>query len=425
MRVFNFLFKAVLLGMPMLLFAKPVSINVSAKAAILINADSGKVLFSKKPDDRLPPGSTTKIASCLLALSHAPDFEEEINCPLECLIQIPQKIKVEHKYQDPPYRLEPDGKSYAIAPGEKLTIRDLMYAMMLHSANDASNVIAYRYSQGNIENYMKEVNDYLQTIGCKDTAFYNPHGLHYPKHLTTARDLATLGREAIKNPQLLEIVKTTKYERPRTNKYRETRTVWNGNKLLLKGPYYYPKAFGIKTGFHSAAGFSFVGAARDDHRTLIAVVLKCANYAEAFKDTIKMFDTAFGEKQLSRQLLNHQDSMFTTKVKGSKTSLQASLQEDLIVHYFPSEEEELKPHLEWHVLKLPIKKGQQVGEVQVKTEEGNIVKVAPLYAMEDLKKSLFSRSKMLLFSFSSAICVGVVILISRYYRREKLLRAGS
>lgn len=406
------------------LISKPLNISVSAKAAILINAENGKVLFAKNPDEKHPPASTTKIATCLMILKNNPNFEEEVKSPSECLIQIPHKIKKEHKYEDPPYRLEPDGKTYLIYPGEILTVKDLLYGMMLHSANDASNVLINHYSKGNINAYMEKVSEYLKSIGCKNSNFFNPHGLHYPKHVSTAADLATLAREAIKDPQFLEIVKTKSYERPKTNK-QPGRTIWNGNKLLFKGAYYYPKAFGIKTGYHAAAGFTFVGGAKDENRTLISVVLHCVNGPEAFKDTIKMFNAAFEEKQLTRQLLNQKESVFTTKLKGSKKILEAALQEDLAIHYFPSEEEELTPQICWFDLKIPIKKGEKVGEVQVKTTEGRIIKTSCLYALSDINFPFLKLWVKKLFSVVTVISlIGLIasIFLYRFYKKIRLER---
>ena len=418
-RVFLFFIILIIQGS---LVSKPLNISVAAKAAILINADNGKVLFSKNADERHFPASTTKIATCLMILNNKSNLEEEVYCPLECLIKIPQKIKKEHRYQDPShqYRLEPDGTTYGIYAGEYLTVKDLLYGMMLPSGNDASNVLAYHYSRGSIPSYMEKITEYLRSIGCANTSFYNPHGLHYPRHMTTASDLALLTREAIKNPEFVNIVKTTNYERPKTNK-QPSRIVRNGNKLLAKGAYYYPKAFGVKTGYHSIAGFTFVGAAKDENRTLISVVLHCVNGAEAFKDSINMFDAAFAEKQLTRKLLNQKESVFTTKVKGSRSLLKASLQEDVSINYFPSEEEILKPNLYWHDFKIPIKKGQKVGEIQVKTEEGKIIKIAYLYANSDVDFPLLRRQMKELFSFSNVFVliglIGVMLGFKEYRRR--------
>lgn len=377
-----FIFVAVVLLVQSALISKPLNMTVSAQAAILMNAENGKILFAKNEHEKLSPASVTKIATCLTALKKKPNFAEVVKCHQECLITIPQKTKAERKYEDPPYRLEPDGKGDGIYTGEYLTLKDLFHGMMLASGNDSSNVLAYHLSNGDIPAYMHEVNEYLASIGCKNTQFYNPHGLHYPKHLTTAYDLALLAREAIKDPEFMNIIQKVSYERPKTNK-QPARTIWATNRLLRKGSYYYPKAFGIKVGYHAVAGFNFVGAAKDQDRVLISVVLHCENAAAGYGDTIKMFNIAFAEKKLTRQLLNHRESVFKTKVKGAKGLLKASLEEDLVVHYFPSEEEELKPSLHWYDLKLPVKKGERVGEIQLK-EDKKLIKTIYLYAMEDL-----------------------------------------
>lgn len=405
--------------------AAPLSISVSASSAILINANNGKVLFEKQADQKHFPASTTKIATCLLALKKKANLEESVKCSLDCLLKIPQKLKVAHQYQDPPYRLEPDGKSYGIYPGETLALKDLMYGMMLHSANDASNVIAYHLSDGDIGSYMEEVNEYLRSIGCTNTQFYNPHGLHYPKHVSTARDLARLAQEAIQVPEFLEIIQTVSYERPKTNKQPE-RVVWTSNRLLKRGPFYYPKAFGIKLGYHAAGGGCFVGAAKDDNRVLVSVVLHCANAAEAFKDTIRMFDAAFGEKILTRQLINQEESVFVKVVKEGNESLHAKLQEDLAIQFFPSEEEILKPELCWNPLKAPIKKGDKVGVVYVKNMENKTIKTASIYAVKDVQVSWHYRYYHALKKIIAYINLNVLIsLLSVWVLWKRHLEISS
>lgn len=365
-------------------------LTVSAKYAILINGETGKILYSKQPDIKTPPASTTKIATALLSLQKISSFEEVVKCPLECLIKIPKKLKIENKYQDPPYRLEPDGSTYGILAGEKLTVNDLLHGMMLCSGNDASNVLAYHFSEGNIDKFMEEMNEYLKKIGCHHTKFYNPHGLHFPTHMTTARDLAILAKEAIKNEQFLSIVSTCSYERPKTNK-QGSKIIATTNRLLKKGPFYYPKAFGIKSGYHENAGYNFVGAAKDETRTLISVVLQCPTVADAYKDTIKMFDAAFFEKKLSRILLNAEETIFTHSIKESKKLIQAVIMDDVVIDYFPSEEEALLPVLEWGQIKLPIKKKDIVGTLYVKNRLGKIVAKKEIFSLVSIKEPLIKR----------------------------------
>lgn len=388
--------------------ARLLDVSVSAQSAILINAETGKILFAKNIDDQHPPGSTTKIATCLVALQRVTHMDAQVLAEPECLISMYQQLKQARRYLDPPYLLEPDGTSYGIHTGEVLTIKDLLYGLMLSSGNDAANVLAYHFSQGDIPAYVEEMNRYVRSIGCRKTTFYNPHGLHYPGQLTTARDLAMLGREAIKHPQCLEIMSTAHYERPQTNK-QAARTIWTSDQLLRQGKYYYPRAFGIKLGYHEAAGHVFVGAAKEGNRVLISAVMHAPSREEVFKDTIKLFETAFAEKKLARQLLNHQESFFTTQVKGTRQLLKAGLKEDLFLEYFPSEEEEVEPKLVFYDLTLPIERGALVGELQVHTDKGAVIKTAPVYAMEAVHCSLGQIGRQWMMSWRGLVSLTLLV----------------
>lgn len=372
------------------LHSAQLSLNTAATSAILINAQTGKVLYQKNPNLKLSPASTTKIATCLMILHKVKSLDEVVQSPADCLLKVSKKVKIERKYQDPPFRLEPDGTSYGILPNEKLTVRDLLHGMMLSSGNDASNVLAHYVSGGNIQKFMEETNEYLQSIGCYNTKFFNPHGLHYPNHLTTAKDLAILAKEAMRNPEFAKIVKTAAYERPKTNK-QAAKSIVTTNRLIKKGPQYFSKAIGVKSGYHEIAGSNFVGAAESDGRVLISVVMKCQNAREAYKDTLKLFDAAFSEKKLARVLLNHQESLFSKSVKGTKKLLEASLKSDLVVEYYPSEEEGYYPDIKWLDVSLPIFKGEKVGEVFVKLQNNQIILKQDLYASKSLELSTFQK----------------------------------
>jgi D-alanyl-D-alanine carboxypeptidase (penicillin-binding protein 5/6) len=408
------------------LWGSPLQVTTASQSVILINAHNGKILYKKNAYKKLYPASTTKIATCLLTLHKAQSLDQMITCPLDCLIKIPKKLKIEHKYQDPAYRLEPDGTSYGIYPGEKLTVRDLLYGMMLSSGNDASNVIAHYFSNGNIEKFMAEINKYLESIGCLNTKFFNPHGLHYPYHMTTARDLAILAKEALRNPEFVKIVSTSTYQRPKTNK-QQARVINTTNRLLKEGPYKFEKCFGIKTGYHELAGYNFVGAAKEGDRTLISVVMKAPSANEAFKDTVKLYEAAFSEKMLTRLLINHQESVFTKKIKSSKVDLQAGLKDDLYVQYYPSEEEAFYPDIQWLDVKLPVKRGDKVGEVFVKLSNKLVVKKQDLIALNSIELPFWKKISRDLYSYKSQIlcaALGLVFLMALlflYTKRKKTM----
>ncbi|PCI96059.1 hypothetical protein COB11_00295 [Candidatus Aerophobetes bacterium] len=431
-KLFQFLSIVFALLVPLSLPSKPFRINVQAKSAILVNAENLKILFEKNPKDKRSPASLTKLATVLTALEIEKDLDRTVVCPFDKLTKISRKKKTEAGYVDPPYTLEPDAMSDGIYSNEKLSIRDLIYGMMLPSGDDAANVLAHHLDENSIEGFMQKVNTTLKRIGCRDSHFENPHGLYYPGHATTAYDLALLASEAVKNEEFVKIVSSEKYQRPKTNK-QPGRTIWNSNKLLRRGRFFYPNAFGIKTGYHETAGYTFVGAAKDKNRTLICVALACENYEEVYSDAINMFNTAFSEKKLARKLLNALDSLYTLPVKGAKEPLKAVLKEDLIYEYFPSEEEVLTPSIVWNSVKMPFISGEIVGAVQVKNEKGEILFNEALYVKENAIPSFGYRLRTVWGTLINVLIISFVVFsigfvglwIYRFFRKltEKIFRS--
>ena len=366
------------------LLAEPIKMKIHGESAILMNADTGAVLFEKKAHEQLYPASTTKIATVLFALKGAPDLEERMMIPRECLLKMSKKNKIERQYKDLPYLLEPDGTSYWLKKGEILSLRELIFGVMLKSGNDAANMVAHQIG-GSIPKFMENLNAFLISIGCHSTHFANPHGLHHPEHYTTAYDLAIVTKEALASNQFLEFVKTKEHLRP-TTRLQEGRQIGQTNKLLIKeSPFYYPRALGVKTGYTENAGYCLVAAAKEGERTLIAVTLKCRESAHRFIDVIALFDAAFKEKKTSRVLFRQGSTVFETEV--AKNKLYTSLGKDIVLSFYPSEEEEVKTQLVWKKLKLPICVGDEVGVLSIVNERGDVVAHELLYAANELQKS--------------------------------------
>jgi serine-type D-Ala-D-Ala carboxypeptidase (penicillin-binding protein 5/6) len=360
-------------------FAKPLKVNVSAQSALLINADSGAILYEKKPHLPCHPASIVKIATALYALEKKQPFlDEKIKVSRDAIGTVTPQVKRANRHPD--YRLTTDGTMMGLRAGEIISLRTLMYGMMLPSGNDAANVIA-EYVGGTVPQFLEQLNGYLKEKGCIETHFFNPSGLPHSQQLTTAHDMALITQLALRNPFFREVVKANKYPRFETDKDKSS--IVQYNRLLRQGPFFYPKAIGVKTG-STDAGQNLVAAAKDGDRTLIAVLLYCADAGQRFKDAIALFEAAFAEKEVTRILLTQEYDHFTVSVKGAKGSLEASLAEDLKIAYFPSEEPELKALLHWNALILPIKKGQLVGEVRLANRKNEIVQRAPLFAMRDV-----------------------------------------
>lgn len=365
------------------LSAQPLALEIHAESAILMNVDNGAILFKKNANKLHYPASITKIATALYALETAGDrLDEMVVAQQDSVATITEEARKKSNYTVPAYWLVPGGCHIGIKKDEKLSLRDLMYGMMLASGNDAANVIAQHVGE-TIPSFMAGVNERIRKIGCQNSTFYNPHGLYHPKHQTTAYDMALIMREALKNPIFREIIATVHYKRPKTDKQDSTILVQT-NKLIRKGKHYYAKAIGGKTGYLSVAGHTLVVAAKDNDRTLVAVLLKSKEREDLFQDAVKMFEAAFNQSKVQRQLFKAGPQKFTLDLPGAKKTITTYLKEDVNLEYYPAEEQKLKCLLYWNVAKLPVLKDQQAGELRLQTEQGDVIRTVPLFAQEDV-----------------------------------------
>lgn len=275
--------------------------TVSASSAILIEADTKTVIGEKNADVRMPMASTTKIMSALVAIENA-DITKSVAVSS-------QAVGVE-------------GSSVYLYEGEKLTLEDLIYAMMLESANDAAAAIAIEVG-GSIEGFAQLMNKKASELGLKDTRFTNPHGLDDQEHYTTAHDLAIIAVAAMENPTFKQIVSTYKKTIP-LNETEGVRLLINHNKLL-KG---YDGAVGIKTGYTKKSGRCLVSAAEKDGVKLICVTLNAPN---DWQDHTNMLDYGFSLFE-SRLLCSEGEFSYTLPiVGGDKDYITVSNREELRV----------------------------------------------------------------------------------------------
>ncbi len=251
-----------------------------AASAILIEAKSGRVIFEKNADQAMYPASTTKILTGLLALELG-DLNQTCTVSQEAITF----------YEDGVTNID-------LRAGEELSLRDLLYAALVKSANDAANVIAENVS-GSISAFVDAMNQRAAQLGCTSTHFTNPHGLHNDSHYSTARDMAIIAMAAMENETFREMVGTTVYTIPATNIMR-ARNISTSNQLLIPSTsestnkYYYADAIGVKTGSLSTAGNCFVGAAERDGLELISVVFFSGKRTR-WADTIKLLDYGFSQ----------------------------------------------------------------------------------------------------------------------------------
>lgn len=364
--------------------------EVQAESAILINADTGAVLYEKNPDKQYYPASITKIATALYSLKlKKQSLDEPITVGGDALGSVTEEARKKSNYTLPAWWLLPGSSHIGLKKGEVLSYRDLLYGMMLASGNDASNAIAEWTAKGSIGEFMKNLNEYLNSLGCKKTCFMNPHGLFHPEHKTTARDMALIMQEALKEPEFRKVISTVTYTRPKTNK-QNANTMVQTNRLLRPGPFHYSKTIGGKTGYIQAAQNTFVVAAEEKGRTLIAVLLKSKERSDLWRDSIKLFEAAFNQPRVERVFLKKGPQKFTLTQESFRNPLETYAKEDLTLSYYPAEEPKTKGFLYWNTLSLPIAKDQQVGEFRLVNEKNEVLKSVPLFAQNAVKGSWIS-----------------------------------
>lgn len=246
--------------------------DLYAQAAVLMDADTGQVLYGKAERQRMYPASLTKIMTCLLAMENG-KYSDIVTVRDEATQDVLGTTHI------------------ALTEGEQLTLEQLMYAVMLESANDAAAAVGIHLA-GSIQMFSKLMNDRAAQLGAVDSHFVNASGLPNDNHYSTAYDLALITREALKHPEFRKFAGTHQYTIPATNK-NESRVVTHRNYMFVLNDTY-EGAFAGKTGWTEEAGTCLMTVAERDGVTLICVVLKCAGAADAeFTDSTALFDYGF------------------------------------------------------------------------------------------------------------------------------------
>ncbi len=364
---------------------------LDATAALLVSPDSGMVLYSKNADQKRYPASTTKIMTALLTLENVSNLDETVTS---------EAVDFEN--------VTADSSNAGILLGEQVTVRDLLYALMLPSANEAAYMLA-RHVGGSWEQFVDMMNDRAAELGCTGTHFCNPCGLHEEDHYTTACDLYLIAKEAMKDVTFRDIVSTVQHRMAKTNLHEE-RIIYTTNQLIFSSfqPWSYANCLGIKTGHTSQAGNCFVGYAEYGDAKLFSVVLGCSDsskeypsVAASFTDTKKLCQWGF-ENFTSKTLARQGEEVTYTKVKLStdtnqllltaKADVVALLPKDLDVKAL-----ELVEDIPEEV-KAPVKAGDPIGTATYRyngTDYGTV----ELVALNDISRStvLFYADKLSTF----------------------------
>ena len=251
----------------------------------MIEANTGKILYEKNSNDVRFPASTTKIMTAILTVE---------NCNLDDVATVSHNAV---------YSIPYDYTHASLKEGEELTIEQLLYALMIPSANDAAIVLAEHIS-GSVEEFAKLMNKRAEELGCKNTHFVNPNGIHSKDHTSTSYDLALMGKFAMQNSIIRKIVSTTQFTLPATNKYSKTDRIFNNSNDLLNtySRYYYEGTTGVKTGYTGEAGNCIIASAKKNDFEVILVVLggesTNTGLSQRYLDCKTLFDYAFNNYSL-------------------------------------------------------------------------------------------------------------------------------
>ncbi len=246
--------------------AKFTEVGSSAAAMAVVDGDSGELIFCKNCDAKKAPASTTKICTAITVIE---------NC---ATLDIPMPV--------PNEAVGVEGSSLYLQKGEMMTVRDLLYGLMLQSGNDCAVALAV-ITGGSVQGFVKMMNETAKAAGAVNTNFTNPHGLHDDEHYTTARDLCAISYYAMKNELFREIVATKRHTTPYYG-HNYDRNFPNKNKMLFN----YEGGNGIKTGFTKRSGRCLVSSATRDGKTYICTVLNCGNMWE---ESMRLLDSAFSD----------------------------------------------------------------------------------------------------------------------------------
>lgn len=351
---------------------------LSAETAVLMNASTGEVLYNKQMNQKMYPASTTKIMTALLVLE---------NLDLSKTVTIDRETALTGECQ------------IYLSEGEKVTVEQLLYAMLLKSANDAAVALAKEVA-GSVPKFADMMNARAKELGAKNTNFVTPNGLHDDNHYTTAYDLAMITREAMKNKEFRKIITTLRYTIPETNKsnIRELKNpnklLYSKSKLLVNGTIKsikYDGATGVKNGYTSEAGRCLVASAKRGGIELISVVLNTTADGK-FADSIALLDygfdnyksiaavkkgESFGKIKVSKgavrnvEIVADKSSYVTTSAKKSDSEINTKLVVD-------------------GRLQAPLAKGQKVGTIKIYKGSKLVDKVDVVTAAQVYKGGILS-----------------------------------
>ena len=394
--------------------------DLSAKAVLLADLNSGEILYSKNAEEQRSPASLTKIMTGLLAI----EAIESGQCRMEDIVTAGA---------DAWTGMGEDASNSNIQPGEQMTYKDLLYCAIMHSANEACNILA-TYISGSVSAFVDRMNERAAELGCTNTHFLDPNGLSNDGHYTTAYDMYLITKEAVSHPDFLMICDADYYKTDPTN-MSEAREFYNSNALICNGGYYasvaqqnlghdylYEGAAGVKTGYTRAAGYCLISTAQRGDVRLLAVVMGCGGELNTqepefgnFKNTIDLYDWAFDNFSY-RTLLSA--SQFSQKVtvdlaEGDGNVILRPVED--VRALLPNDVDDASITTDVRIyedkLVAPLEAGTELGEVRISAggRDYGVIKLVNPTAVE-LSRSEYIKTQLKAF-FSKGWVITLIIIV--------------
>lgn len=358
------------------------ALSVQAKSAIIVCDRSGAVLFEKDADALRYPASTTKILTALLML-------EKLD--LDTMIAAPEDTE------------QITGASLHLRPGEKVSARNLLWAVMLRSANDACHAVAHHMG-GSDEGFAAMMNERAREIGLTKTRFHTPHGLPNRQHVTTARELSMIAREAMKNPEFRQIADTRKVRIERTVN-QEDRWLISKNAFLDQDPTH----DGIKTGFTNDAGQCFVGSATRNGWRVITVILDSTDWKA---DQKAMVDWAFKHFERTPARLRG-ETVGSAELPAGTSPVQAKIDADVPYAHPKGQEPRIRVDIELKEgLQAPVSEGQPIGEATFSDSKG-WSETRPIFAAKTVSAKPLQAALSNPWAFALVAALGGAAIVMR------------
>ena len=395
--------------------------TIHGKSAIIMDADTGTVLYEKNADLTSEPASVTKVLTLLLAVERL---------DLDQVVTVPEDV-------------ETSGSTMWLEPGEKISVEHLLYGMMLESGNDAAQVLGLAMADGDIDKFADMMNERAEECGAKNSVFRNPNGLNEDAdrlNYTTARDLALITREGMNNPLYRKVVRTVKHVVPATNK-SEKRTLINSNACLWNDeqtievngkqvPFKYKGCKGVKTGFTTSAGFCYVGDAKRKGTEFIVVTLNCPDSASRFQDGMVLWEYAFGKYETYKVMKNGEVAGVRRVWGGEKRKVDVGIRRDLGVTIEKGTADQQAFTTEFRLdedkLNAPVAEGQKMGEALVFNSKGRLVGRDDLYALTAVaeggplsKIGIADEDLPIVYTIAGLVLLLIILLVIRRRRHRK------